>query len=88
MIYFPDPLACKPTRWLSPHTPPDSVALARSAFMPFNSGSRGCAAKPLAYLEMSLAVARVVWLGEMRVAGTEGEGGSRMCGRTEAAEER
>lgn len=38
-IYFPDPFAYKPTRWLSPHTPPDRVALARSAFMPFSSGS-------------------------------------------------
>ena len=77
-IYFPAPFTYQPTRWLSPHTPPDRVALARSAFMPFSSGSRGCVAKPLAYLEMSLAVARVVWLGDMRVAGTEGEGGSRM----------
>lgn len=77
-VYFLAPFAYNPTRWLSPHTPPESVALARSAFMPFSSGSRGCVAKPLAYLEMSLAVARVVWLGELRVAGTEGEGGSRM----------
>ncbi len=77
-VYFPDPLAYKPTRWLSTHTSPDEIAQARSAFMPFSSGSRGCVAKPLAYLEMSLAVARVVWLGDMRVAGTEGEGGSRM----------
>lgn len=38
-IYFPDPFAYKPTRWLSPHTPPDRIALARSAFMPFSSGS-------------------------------------------------
>ena len=77
-IYFPAPFTYPPTRRLSPHTTRDRVALARSAFMPFSSGSRGCVAKPLAYLEMSLAVARVVWLGDMKVAGTEGEGGSRM----------
>lgn len=73
--YFSEPFTYNPSRWLSPDTCPDDVALARSAFMPFSSGPRACVAKPLAYLEMTLAVARVVWLGDMRVAGREGEGG-------------
>jgi len=73
--YFPNPFTYNPSRWLSPATSPEKVALARSAFMPFSSGPRACVAKPLAYLELTLAVARVVWLGEMRVAGREGEGG-------------
>ena len=74
-LYFPDPFSYNPSRWLEPATPAEQVALAKSAFMPFSSGPRACAAKPLAYLEMALAVARIVWLGEMRVAGRDGEGG-------------
>lgn len=73
--YFPNPFTYNPSRWLSPTTSPEKVALARSAFMPFSSGPRVCVVKPLAYLEMTLAVARVVWLGEIRVARREGEGG-------------
>lgn len=75
-IYFPQPFLYNPSRWLSPETSQEAIALARSAFMPFSSGPRACVAKPLAYLEMSLAVASVVWLGDMRVAGNQGEGGS------------
>lgn len=74
-LYFPNPWAYNPSRWLEPVTSAEEVALAKSAFMPFSAGPRACAAKSLAYVEMTLAVGRVVWLGEMRVAGREGEGG-------------
>lgn len=45
-----------------------SVALAREAFCPFSVGPRGCVGKGMAYLELSVALARVVWLFDFRLA--------------------
>lgn len=55
-----------------------SVAGAREAFCPFSVGPRGCVGKGMAYLELSVALARVVWLFDLRLArGGGGEvGGS------------
>ena len=55
------------------------VALAHSAFSPFSIGPRGCIGKGVAYLELRLALARTLFLYDMRVApGTHlGEGGPR-----------
>lgn len=88
--YFPCPFDFIPERWLlSPSSSSSnsvpfpvteaSVALARSAFIPFSTGPRACVARSLAYLEMTLAVATVLWAMEMKVAdgdeGRLGEGG-------------
>lgn len=43
-------------------------------FAPFLIGPRSCVAKPFAYLEMSLAVAGLVWLMDFRAADATGEG--------------
>jgi cytochrome P450 len=60
--YFPDPFAFRPERWLadssdasykSPHM--------QAAFSPFGVGSRSCAGKAMAYMEMSLVIAKTVW---------------------------
>ncbi|MCJ1247414.1 hypothetical protein MMC30_004628 [Trapelia coarctata] len=69
--YFPDSFTYKPSRWL---VNPDvgitheSVELARSAFCAFSMGPRGCLGKGMAYREISIALARVVWLYDMRLA--------------------
>lgn len=59
-----------------------SVAGAREAFCPFSVGPRGCVGKGMAYLELAVALARVVWLFDLRLArgggGGEGEG-SGVC---------
>lgn len=73
-LYYPNPFVYDPSRWLI--DPEDSssearVNLARSAFIPFSHGPRACVARPLAYLEMTLAVARVLWIGDLRAAGGE-----------------
>ena len=88
--YFPRPFDFIPERWLlSPPSSPSklppfqvteaSIALARSAFIPFSTGPRVCVARSLAYLEMTLAVATVLWAMDMKVADGEegrlGEGG-------------
>ena len=44
------------------------------SFAPFLIGPRSCVAKPFAYLEMSLAIARLVWLMDFRAADGTGEG--------------
>lgn len=53
------------------------------SFVPFLIGPRSCVAKPFAYLEMSLAIARLVWLMDFRAADSTGEGrpGSGIVGR-------
>ncbi|KAI0975337.1 cytochrome P450 [Xylaria arbuscula] len=57
--YFPDSFSYKPERWLEPrHTGKRS---AHDAFAAFSTGSRGCAGKPMAYLESSLIVAKTLW---------------------------
>ncbi|KAJ0131459.1 putative inactive purple acid phosphatase 29 [Fusarium oxysporum f. sp. albedinis] len=40
---------------------PESIYLAESAFMTFSAGPRGCVGKNLAYLEMSLTLAKTVY---------------------------
>ncbi len=50
------------------------------AFAPFLLGPRGCIGKPLAYLEMSLVLARMVWCMDFRAVdvGDEGSGEVQM----------
>ncbi|KAI9871341.1 MAG: hypothetical protein M1830_003014 [Pleopsidium flavum] len=84
--YFPDAFAYKPERWLvGADVTAESVELAHSAFCPFSVGPRGCIGKGIAYLELSIAVARVVWLYDVRLAsGGAGVGEGRPdgeCGR-------
>ena len=71
--YYPDPLAYKPERWIVSDgeggARAKDVATAQAAFCPFSIGPRGCIGKGLAYLEVSIALARTVWLYDMRLAG-------------------
>lgn len=74
--YYPEPFSYIPERWLASSTSPsdgrvyttDSVNLARNAFCPFSIGPRGCIGKGMAYTELSMALARAVWLYDMRLA--------------------
>ena len=81
--YFPDPFTYKPNRWLvgsEPGVTPESVQLARSAFCAFSMGPRICLGRRMAYREMSLVIAKLVWLFDMRLAeGSKiGEGGPNL----------
>lgn len=64
-----------------PRTPGGSEA--PPTFAPFLIGSRSCVAKPFAYLEMSLAIARLMWCLDFTYADGTGEGvpGSGVMGR-------
>ncbi|KAI1307149.1 cytochrome P450 [Xylaria venustula] len=54
--YFPDAFAFKPERFLD-----QGAEQARKAFNPFSLGARGCMGRSMAYLELSLIVAKVLW---------------------------
>lgn len=77
--YFPDPFTFKPERWLGPA---DSVEVRtmRRAHAPFALGDRGCAGKAMAYLEISLMLAKTLWYFDFeRAAGEAGELGCGGC---------
>ncbi|KAH7057285.1 cytochrome P450 [Macrophomina phaseolina] len=78
--YVPDAFSYRPERWIVEENEggQDAVAKLHSVFNPFSIGPRGCIGKPMAYLELSLALARLVWAYDMRLApgelGRIGEG--------------
>lgn len=77
--YVPDPFVYKPERWIQGEAATDiSLQNLHDVFNPFSIGPRGCIGKPMAYLELSLALARLVWAYDMRLAsgslGRVGEG--------------
>lgn len=77
--YHPEPSRFVPERWIPDSMPgitQDSVSVTNSAFAPFSIGSRACIGKPLAYGEVMMALARVVYLYDFRLAPgtTAGEG--------------
>lgn len=81
--YYPNPFAYVPERWIAGAeekggSNEEKVHLAQSAFCPFSIGPRGCIGKGLAYVEMSITLARVLFMYDLRRAqGVEdpGEGG-------------
>lgn len=66
--YFPNSFVFRPERFL------EANANQESAFAPFSLGPRSCLAKPLAYLELSLALARLVFLMDFEAVNTTGGG--------------
>ncbi|KAH7327080.1 cytochrome P450 [Rhexocercosporidium sp. MPI-PUGE-AT-0058] len=52
----------------------EEVEIAQKAFCAFSFGSRGCIGKNMAYMELMLAMARVLFLFDIETAGTLGEG--------------
>ena len=72
--YFPSPFQYSPERWIvSDSNPAEAVARARSAFSAFSVGPVGCVGKNLAYMELTLTLARVLWLLDMKASGDQGE---------------
>ena len=64
--YHEDAFAFKPERWLEV-----DVARVQEAFFPFGIGPRACAGKGIAYAEMMVLIARMVWLFDMRLSEKE-----------------
>jgi cytochrome P450 len=71
LAYYPDPFAYIPERWIANEksgVTEQHVAVAQSAFCPFSIGPRGCIGKGLAYIEMTITLARVLFLYDVRRA--------------------
>ncbi|KAF2733358.1 cytochrome P450 [Polyplosphaeria fusca] len=64
--YFPSPTTFRPERWLVEHSGEDAVTRAEGAFCSFSSGSRGCVGKNLAWLEMKIVLAKLIFRFEVR----------------------
>lgn len=64
--YYPHPFSYQPERWLDQE---DSqvAADAKPAFFAFSYGVRNCAGINLAYLEINLAIARLLWSADFRI---------------------
>lgn len=73
--YFPQPFEYVPERWLESDA--ESLKRMRSCFAPFSTGSRICIGKDLAYLEVTLVMAKTLWYFDFEVApGLAGELGA------------
>ena len=69
--YYPDAFTFNPARWhvgSSAATPAESISSSQSAFCPFGIGPRSCAGKTLAYTEISIILARMLFLFDLRLS--------------------
>jgi cytochrome P450 len=66
--YFPEPFQFLPERWIAGgEFSADMIATARAAFCPFSLGPRGCTAKGVAYLEVMLTLAYMLFQYDIRL---------------------
>jgi cytochrome P450 len=69
--YFPEPYEYRPERWL--HSDEATLERAKSAFNPFSLGARGCIGKSVAYMELRLAIAKLIWGFEIQQVDVDGK---------------
>ncbi|KAI8633278.1 cytochrome P450 [Xylariaceae sp. FL1651] len=79
--YFPDPFKFCPERWIVDENDKTGssayrVALAESGFCAFSAGPRGCIGKNLAYMEMYIIIAKILYRFEVRRDSSNLGGGS------------
>ena len=66
---FSDPFAFQPERWIvdeATGTTAEDIASREFAFAPFSLGTRGCVGKNLAYLELSITIAKLLLVLDVR----------------------
>lgn len=66
---YPEPFRFRPERWLpagAAGTTADDLAAAQQALCAFSAGTRGCPGKNLAWLEMTLVLAKVLFAFDVR----------------------
>lgn len=64
--YVVEPFLFDPDRWIVQGHAQDRSDL-NSIFTPFSLGNRSCLGKPLVYMEISIAIARLVWEYDIRL---------------------
>lgn len=72
--FFDDPFVFKPDRWILNEKAGITQAVLdhqAEAFWPFSAGVRNCPGQKLAYLEMELTIARLLW--KLDLKGVEGD---------------
>ena len=71
--YVLNPFHFDPARWLpdSSNTRQDRYAL-QQIFAPFSLGQRSCLGRPLVYMELAIALARLVWEFDMQLSSDAG----------------
>lgn len=78
--FVPDPFSYNPSRWIKgePDVTTTNLEALHSVFNPFSIGPRGCVGKPMAYMELMMTLARLLWGYDMKLApgslGKVGEG--------------
>lgn len=66
--YHFQPFVFDPSRFMAgDHNSTDRGHLKQSAFSPFSVGPRGCIGKGVAYLELTIALARTLWLYDLKM---------------------
>ena len=78
--HFPRPSTYRPERWIvdkETGVTADDVLAAKAAFVTFSLGSRGCVGKPMAYAEISMALARALWRFDIRLKDSDKTGEGR-----------
>lgn len=73
--YYPDAFTYNPSRWIasenggkSPEQQAQQLRLAKSAFNAWSVGNRNCVGRSMAYLEVSVVLARLLWSFDMRLS--------------------
>ncbi|PWY92800.1 cytochrome P450 [Aspergillus heteromorphus CBS 117.55] len=79
--YFDHPDEFDPLRWMDEDTEigKEKVRRAGMGFAPFSVGARSCVGWRLAWVEMNVAIARVLWRFDMRLASVAGDGTGAGC---------
>ncbi|KAI9788798.1 MAG: hypothetical protein M1816_006579 [Peltula sp. TS41687] len=82
---FPNSYTYKPERWIESETNPnEAVERARFAFSPFSLGTRACAGRNMAYMELTDTLAKTVWYTDFqRAEGPLGKVGAGSDGAME-----
>lgn len=78
--YFNDPLVYKPERWVPADQGGEGLQVGigeAAAFMPFGQGRYACLGRHLAMQEVTLILARLIWLFDMRQEPGNNLGGGR-----------
>lgn len=66
--YFPEASKFKPERWLHETTSKEQLERMKTLFTPFSQGNRACIGKNMAYNELTIALGRMFWTYDVRLA--------------------